>query len=187
MNMLPNGNRVLVTGAVSVGGEGPSLNLNDNDMVFDYAPHDSVADDAVRALLHNGRANGTWQGIGIISDSAADNPLHNTTLGFMEATEYEAVTGLTVFDAQTLDKSALVIKYTYYGDTNFNGVVNFDDYVRTDVGFNTGRSGWINGDFNDSGSVNFDDYVLIDTGFNTQGAALGRQEPRGGRIAAARK
>ena len=29
------------------------------------------------------------------------------------------------------------MKYTYYGDTDFNGVVNFDDYSRTDAGFNT--------------------------------------------------
>jgi hypothetical protein len=66
------------------------------------------------------------------------------------------------------------VKYTWNGDTNFSGDVDFDDYVRTDVGFNTGRTGWGNGDFNYSGAVDFDDYVLIDIAFNTQSGTLGR-------------
>jgi len=66
----------------------------------------------------------------------------------------------------------VLVKYTYYGDTQLSGDVNFDDYVRVDVGFNTGLTGWSNGDFNYSGAVNFDDYVLIDVGFNTQGGGL---------------
>jgi len=52
--------------------------------------------------------------------------------------------------------------------------VNFDDYVRTDNGFNNHLSGWLNGDFDLNGTVNFDDYVLIDLAFNTQSGTLGR-------------
>jgi hypothetical protein len=65
-----------------------------------------------------------------------------------------------------------VIKFTYYGDTDFNGLVNFDDYARVDNGFNNNRSGWLNGDFDYNGIVNFDDYSLIDQSFNTQGAVV---------------
>jgi hypothetical protein len=50
--------------------------------------------------------------------------------------------------------------------------VNFDDYVRTDNGFNNRRSGWVNGDFDLNDQVNFDDYVLIDLAFNTQSGTL---------------
>jgi hypothetical protein len=52
--------------------------------------------------------------------------------------------------------------------------VNFDDYVRTDNGFNNHLSGWLNGDFDLNGQVNFDDYVLIDLAFNTQSGTLRR-------------
>jgi len=52
--------------------------------------------------------------------------------------------------------------------------VNFDDYVRTDNGFNNHLSGWLNGDFDGNGQVNFDDYVLIDLAFNTQSGTLTR-------------
>jgi hypothetical protein len=64
------------------------------------------------------------------------------------------------------------VKYTYYGDTDFNGTLNFDDYSRADAGFNGHKSGWINGDFDGNGSVNFDDYSLIDLAFNAQSGAL---------------
>jgi hypothetical protein len=65
------------------------------------------------------------------------------------------------------------------GDTDFNGVVNFDDYVRTDNGFNNQTQpgfnvSWSNGDFDSNGVVNFDDYVLIDFSFNNQRGTLGR-------------
>ena len=63
------------------------------------------------------------------------------------------------------------MKYTYYGDTDFNGLVNFDDYARIDAGFNNGGNDWFEGDFDYNGVVNFDDYSLIDLAFNTQGSA----------------
>ena len=49
---------------------------------------------------------------------------------------------------------------------------NFDDYSRTDSGFNNHRTGWFNGDFDYNGVVNFDDYSLIDQAFNTQGTVV---------------
>jgi hypothetical protein len=55
------------------------------------------------------------------------------------------------------------------GDADLNGVINFDDYVRVDIGFNSQLTSWSNGDFNASGAVDFDDYVLIDVNFNQQG------------------
>lgn len=63
------------------------------------------------------------------------------------------------------------MKYTYFGDTNFNGIVNFDDYARIANGFNNHGSDWFHGDFDYNGVVNFDDYALIDLAFNTQGGA----------------
>jgi hypothetical protein len=54
------------------------------------------------------------------------------------------------------------------GDADGNGIINFDDYVRIDNGFNNHLTGFSNGDFNYDGVVNFDDYVIIDLAFNTQ-------------------
>ena len=79
-----------------------------------------------------------------------------------------------MFEGFSVADTDVLVKYTWYGDTDFNGKVNFDDYVRTDNGFNNHFSGWLNGDFDLNGVVNFDDYVLIDLAFNTQSGTLGR-------------
>jgi len=101
------------------------------------------------------------------------NPQHNTTLGRLEGSEYDALYGAaTLFDGRAVDNTAVIVKYTWYGDTDLNGVVDFDDYSRTDSGFNLGRTGWLNGDFDGNGVVDFDDYSLIDLAFNTQSGVL---------------
>jgi hypothetical protein len=70
------------------------------------------------------------------------------------------------------------------GDANHDRVVNFDDYVRIDLGFDNHRTGYSNGDFNYDGVINFDDYVIIDTAFNSV-ATLGRAaRTRRGELAA---
>jgi hypothetical protein len=60
----------------------------------------------------------------------------------------------------------------FAGDADHNGVINFDDYVRIDDGFNNHLIGFSNGDFNYDGVINFDDYVIIDLAFNTQSGML---------------
>ena len=66
----------------------------------------------------------------------------------------------------------MLVKYTYAGDANLDGVVNAGDYIQIDnnVSVHGGAlTGWYNGDFNYDGVVNGDDYTLIDNAFNTQG------------------
>jgi hypothetical protein len=77
-----------------------------------------------------------------------------------------------LFSGQVIDTTAVLVKYTYYGDTDFSGTVDFDDYSRTDSGFNLHKTGWFNGDFDANGVVDFDDYSLIDLAFNTQSGTL---------------
>jgi parallel beta-helix repeat protein len=172
VTVVANGNTLLVTTSLTVNGTG-KLDLNDNDMIVNYSGASQLA--AIQALINAGRAGGAWTGNGITSTAARNNAQHNTTLGAMEATDYQSIYGPgATFDGEALDSTAVLVKYTYYGDTDFNGTVNFDDYVRTDNGFNNHLSGWKNGDFNGDGQVNFDDYVLIDLAFNTQSGTLSR-------------
>jgi hypothetical protein len=167
-SLAPGGNRRVVSNSLSIP-IGGVLDLSDNDLILDYTGASQLA--AVQQLINLARGGGTWTGTGLTSSTARDNAQHNTTLGAMEATDYP---GGSTFDAEPLDGTAVLVKYTYYGDTDFNGRVNFDDYVRADNGFNNHLTGWLNGDFDGNGQVNFDDYVLIDLAFNTQGAALRR-------------
>jgi hypothetical protein len=168
--LTAGGSKVLTTAALSVTGTG-KLDLNDNDLILDYTGASQLA--AVQALINAARNGGAWNGAGLTSSTAAANAQHNTTLGAMEATDFKAIYGAgALFDGQTIDTTAVIVKYTWYGDADFNGKVNFDDYVRTDSGFNNHLSGWSNGDYDGNGTINFDDYVLIDLAFNTQSGVL---------------
>jgi len=124
---------------------------------------------AIEALIASARNGGAWTGNGVISSNARIADPKNLGIGAIEATDYFTVYGAGAqFADQTIDDTAVLLKTTYYGDTDFNGIVNFDDYSRTDAGFNSSRTGWFNGDFDMNDSVNFDDYSLIDLAFNTQ-------------------
>jgi hypothetical protein len=76
------------------------------------------------------------------------------------------------FDGATPAVGDLLVKLTYYGDTNLDGVVDGSDYTRIDNGSLNHLTGWSNGDFNYDGVVNGSDYTLIDNAFNMQGASL---------------
>jgi hypothetical protein len=169
-SMAPNGSNVLVTRSLGLSSTS-ALDLNDNDLLLDYTGASQLA--TIQNLIVTARSGGAWGGNGITSSAARNANPRNTMLGLMEATEFQSIYGAGApFDGQPLDTTAVLVKYTYYGDSDFNGRVNFDDYVRTDNGFNNHRSGWMNGDFDLNGSVNFDDYVLLDLAFNTQSGVL---------------
>ncbi|CAN5365928.1 hypothetical protein BH09PLA1_BH09PLA1_05370 [soil metagenome] len=166
---MPAGtNSILVARTLAISA-GSTLDLNDNDLLLDYTGASQLA--AVQALINSARAGGAWTGSGLTSTSAKNNPLLNTTLGAMEGSDFTSVGGGS-FDGVPVPSGAVLVKYTYYGDTDFNGLVNFDDYSRADAGFNSGLSGWFRGDFDGNGLVNFDDYSLIDLAFNSQAGAL---------------
>ena len=123
----------------------------------------------IQSYIVTGRSGGTWNQLGLTSLAARNNPVHNTTLGILSGAEFTSVGGGGSFFGEPYAATDTLVRYTFYGDTDFNGVVNFDDYGRIDAGFNLGRTGWLNGDFDLNGHVNFDDYSLMDLAFNTQG------------------
>ena len=146
------------------------LDLNDNDLIVTNSSYAAIS-----GLIAAARNGGAWDQPGITSSAAKAAAQQNTTLGVLKGSEYISVAG-TSFDGFTVAAFDTLVKYTWYGDTDFNGVVDFDDYVRIDNGFNTGATGWLNGDFDFSGVIDFDDYVLIDLGFNTQNGTLRRAQ-----------
>ncbi len=125
---------------------------------------------AVTSLIGEGYNGGPWNGgSGITSSAAAGTD--NTALG-IELNSNGTTTLMTAFDSVAVNTSDVLVKYTYFGDADLNGVVNGSDYTLIDNGLNNGLTGWRNGDFNYDGVVNGDDYTLIDAAFNSQGPAL---------------
>ena len=92
-------------------------------------------------------------------------------LGYGGSSTSDQGAGLSVSVAST----DVLLKYTYGGDANLDGVVNGDDYSRIDSYFPQQSAltiGWLNGDFNYDGVVNGDDYAIIDSNFSEQGVQL---------------
>jgi hypothetical protein len=161
--------RVNAGANLSFSGSG-AVDLTDGYMVWDYSGSTPLP--TVLAQLASGYSSGAWDGPGIRSSVAAGSG-GLRGIGYAEAFDILGGGGGT-FGEEAVDGSAVLLRYTWTGDADLNGQVDFDDYVRIDSGFNTGASGWFNGDFDYNGRVDFDDYVLIDLGFNARSATLAR-------------
>jgi probable HAF family extracellular repeat protein len=143
LTVAPNGSRVLRTSNLWIDGNS-KLNLNDNQLILDYG-----------AVSPIGSWNGSaYTGVTGMIQSGAITSAGNgklTTLGVGHA------------------GGDVLVKYTYAGDANLDGVLNIDDYTRIDSSIGLGRKGWSNGDFNYDGKINVDDYIIIDANIDNQG------------------
>jgi hypothetical protein len=147
------------------------LNVNDNATSF----HIAGGYDGLLPWLQSGSNGGTWSGSGVVTSmTAAIAPNSLTTLGAANASDLLGISGTqtAVWNGQTVDASAVLVKYTYAGDANLDGVITGDDYFQIDSGFPQSAHGWLNGDFNYDGVITGDDYFLIDSAFPAQGAPL---------------
>ncbi|MEA2734469.1 MAG: hypothetical protein QOE14_920 [Humisphaera sp.] len=182
LTVATHGSRVLRTGAFFIDDYYSSLNLNDNDMIIDYTPGNASplggwngwAYNGVTAMIGWGSNYGAWDGLGGIVTTRPDAIVGLTTLGVGEASQVLGLTGAqtALFSGQTVDATSVLVKYTYAGDANLDGIVSADDYSSIDFNFGTGASGWNNGDFNYDGIISGDDYSVIDFNIGAQGARL---------------
>ena len=164
---------VLTTSALTFSDSTGLIDLGANDMIVHGGSLSDITSD-----LAQGRNGGSsaWGGtIGITSSSAAATPTL-TALGVELNSDGSSANGglgnplVTAFDGQAVTNTDVLVKYTFAGDANLDGVVNGSDYTLIDNGFNAGLTGWRNGDFNYDGVINGDDYVLIDNAFNMEGS-----------------
>jgi hypothetical protein len=65
-----------------------------------------------------------------------------------------------MFSGQSVDATALLIKFTYYGDANLDGQVDLGDLNRLALGWQSSGS-WLNGDFDYSGFIDIRDLALL--------------------------
>ena len=173
--LQPGSSSVLVTKRLKVNAPG-SLDLCDNDMIVraDPGTRGQVLQE-VMALIRSGRNDGAkpWTGPGIVSCIAAADPRHMTALGIALNDKGGSEGPLAgTFAGENVDTNCILVKYTWNGDANIDGVVNADDYFLADSGFLTQKGGWYNGDFNYDSVVNADDYFLIDSAFLGQTGPL---------------
>ena len=170
---------------------GGQLDLTNNALVVRGG---SLA--AVTALIQSGlnlANNGYWNGPGITSSSARNDPLEVTAVGVLD----NSMIGVDMFpyDANYVGRpegvplvgTEILVKYTYFGDCDLNGVVDDGtDYNQLLAGMAGGGEGWLYGDFDYSGgpadpNIDFGQYLH---GLLNQGGPLVNQGAGGGQGAA---
>jgi autotransporter-associated beta strand protein len=168
--LATGGTRSIKTTTISVDtAGGGKLDLKDNRLVVDYIGPSSMA--SVNSLLMSGCNAGAWDGPGINSSAAGSSGLY--ALGSGEAKDILDISGLQTasWGGQTIDATAVIVRYTYAGDANLDGFISGDDYSSIDFNVSTpGASGYWNGDFNYDGIISGDDYSTIDFNIGAQGA-----------------
>jgi hypothetical protein len=131
--------------AIATGG---TFDLADNALVLDYDGATPLP--AIQAYLAGGFNQGTWDGAGINSSAAVNDPSQLTGIGYAEASDL----GIDNFAGLPVDSSAVVIRYTNYGDNNLDGVVDIgNDFGLLLDGLATNGSLWIMGDYTYDGKV----------------------------------
>ncbi|MEA2707878.1 MAG: hypothetical protein QOF78_479 [Phycisphaerales bacterium] len=153
------------------------LDLRDNDLVVNYSGASplGISNGArytgVTGNIQSASNAGAWDGPGITT-SMSDAASGLTTLGIAEAADVLGLTGsdTALWGGQTVDATSLLIKYTYAGDLNLDGLISGDDYSAIDFNINVpGASGYYNGDVNYDGIISGDDYSTLDFNYTAQG------------------
>ena len=140
-----------------------AVDLGDNAMILHYIPSQEAAEKSlVSGLLTRGYANGYWTGTGINSSAAANDPSHNTALGWFD--QYEVgVNSINGDSADVADGYEMVVKYTVYGDADLSGKIDATDSSQYSLGLHGGGSGWGFGDFNYDGNIDQTDGTILNT------------------------
>jgi hypothetical protein len=172
VTLAAGGSKFLRTTNLAIG-PNAVLDLTDNDMILQSdATNKASVLAAVTGLIKTARNGGAWNGLGLTSSFAASQANHITGLVAIVNDKGDGTTIHPTFDGEIVDANAVLIKYTYNGDINVDGLIDADDYFAIDLGFAKSLSGYANGDLDYNGVIDADDYFLIDRAFTTQSGPL---------------
>jgi hypothetical protein len=149
---VKQGPGVLRIGSLSIDSTG-KLDITNGKMIVDYNG-DSPLATVVKPALVAGRNGGAWTGNGLTSSTAAADSVH-LAVGYAEASDL----GIGSFSGEDVDASAIIIRTTYKGDNNLDGVVDSNDFNGLVAGYGVNTDAlWVQGDYNYDGKVNSIDF-----------------------------
>jgi len=158
---LRAGGGTLGTSAVKSLSITTALDLTDHALLVDFTGPSPIGQ--IAAYLQTGYAGGSWNGVGIQSRVAANDPTRRTALGYALASDI--VTAIpNIFAGQPFDSDTVIVDFTLYGDANLDHAVNLDDFTALAASFG-GPARWSQGDFDYNGVTNLDDFTRLAANF----------------------
>jgi hypothetical protein len=162
-SMGADGNRYLDTKGLAIGASG-KLDLNDNDIVVEYSSGPFVAYDQVWAWIVSGYSSEVDSTkVGILSTSGQQagglTVLEIIDNAMTEAPEWPAGSG------NAIPVHAIIGKYTYFGDSDWDGQVTPQDYTAIDANLGATqdrRIAMLSGDLDFDNVVTPQDYTVVD-------------------------
>jgi autotransporter-associated beta strand protein len=149
-----------------------NVDLNDNDLIVTYTAGNSPSS-SIRSLLSAGYSGGAWNNTinSITSTAAANDASKLKALGYGDAADL----GITSDDGVAVGGNAVVVKFTWYGDSSLDGKVDlgndFNLFLQGFIGANA--SSWVFGDYNYDGKVDSTDFQMFVDGYKQQSGNLG--------------
>jgi hypothetical protein len=164
--VVAGGGRVLRVTGLTVNNAG-ALDLNDGVLLFNYSSSSPIT--TIQTLLGTGYNAGAWDGNGIRSTTAHNDAQQRTALGYAEATDLFA--NPTSFAGQSIDDTTVIVKYTFYGDTNLDGTVNLTDFNALASHFGQSPIRWFGGNLDYDNDVDLADFNKLASNFGQTGLA----------------
>lgn len=162
----PNLPAVVVANSLAIG-SGSVLNLNNNDAVIRGLTLSQVV-----GLTKTGRLISATAGLTTTGD-----PRDAFATLAVFSNNFDGSPYFTSFDGVPVTTSDILVRYTYVGDSDLDGVIDGADYKRISESLTTGiGSGWLSGDFDLDGDVDANDFTAFSnayTYFQTSGTSFG--------------
>jgi len=133
---------------------GGVLDMGDNDMVLHYAlANEAAARTLISGNLASGFDGGGFDTLGINSSTASFDANFGSgtrALGWMDNNDI----GANTFDGiNTSDLNEVMVKFTYYGDSDLSGTVDATDFGLFAAGKSNAGTGWAFGNYDYNGTT----------------------------------
>ena len=154
------------------------LDLTDNDLILDYATGNPTS--SVEAMVSAGFNFGDWLGKRITSSvAAAPSSNGNYALGVANNALLvnpfgNGTTTGPLFDGQSVDSTAVLVKFTQRVDLDLDGLVTGNDAAIFNGAFSEGDSGatWQTGDVDYDGVYSSNDAAIFNSFYDESLGAL---------------
>jgi autotransporter-associated beta strand protein len=141
-----------------------TLDLGNNDLIIDYSVASPAAN--IEDMVRNGYNGGNWQGAGITSSTAATAAASGNYA--LAVADNAALTNkFSNFDAQSVDDTTVLVKFTHRVDLDLDGLLTPNDAIVFATNYTqNGNGNWITGDVDYDGKHTQNDAIVFATFYN---------------------